>query len=70
MKSLQAFRDRFGVPISDKDLKQVPFYRPPEDSPEMRYMRERRAELGGRFLRVAGLPIHSLRRREAPLLGS
>ena len=47
MKSLQAFRDRFGVPISDKDLKQVPFYRPPEDSPEMRYMRERRAELGG-----------------------
>ena len=47
MKSLQAFRDRFGVPISDKDLKEVPFYRPPEDSPEMRYMRERRAELGG-----------------------
>ena len=47
MKSLQAVRDRFGVPISDKDLKHVPFYRPPEDSPEMRYMRERRAELGG-----------------------
>jgi len=47
LKSLQAFRDRFGVPISDKDLKRVPFYRPPEDSPEMRYMRERRAELGG-----------------------
>jgi pyruvate dehydrogenase E1 component len=47
MKSLQAFRDRFGVPISDKDLKSVPFYRPAEDSPELRYMRERRAELGG-----------------------
>jgi pyruvate dehydrogenase E1 component len=47
MKSLQAFRDRFGVPISDKALKDVPFYRPPEDSPEMRYMRERRAQLGG-----------------------
>jgi pyruvate dehydrogenase E1 component len=47
VKSLQAFRDRFGVPISDKDLKSVPFYRPPEDSPELRYMRERRAELGG-----------------------
>jgi pyruvate dehydrogenase E1 component len=47
LKSLKAFRDRFGVPISDKDLKDVPFYRPPEDSPEMRYMRERRAELGG-----------------------
>jgi pyruvate dehydrogenase E1 component len=47
IKSLQAFRDRFGVPISDKDLKSVPFYRPAEDSPELRYMRERRAELGG-----------------------
>ena len=47
LKSLKAFRDRFGVPISDKDLKDVPFYRPPEDSPEMRYLRERRAELGG-----------------------
>lgn len=48
-KSLKAFRDRFGVPISDKDLKDVPFYRPPEDSPEMRYMRERRAQLGGQL---------------------
>ena len=47
LKSLKAFRDRFGVPISDKALKDVPFYRPPEDSPEMRYMRERRAALGG-----------------------
>ncbi len=49
LKSLKAFRDRFGVPISDKDLKDVPFYRPPEDSPEIRYMRERRAELGGQL---------------------
>ncbi len=45
--SLKTFRDRFGIPISDRELKNVPFYRPPEDSPEMRYMRERRAELGG-----------------------
>jgi len=49
LKSLKAFRDRFGVPISDKDLKDVPFYRPPEDSPEMAYMRERRAQLGGQL---------------------
>jgi len=47
LNSLKKFRDRFGVPISDKELKNVPFYRPPEDSPEMRYMRERRAALGG-----------------------
>ncbi len=49
LKSLKAFRDRFGVPISDKDLKDVPFYRPPEDSPEMAYMRERRAQLGSQL---------------------
>src|SRR6056300_617621 len=47
LKSLKAFRDRFGVPISDSALKDVPFYRPDDDSPEMAYMRERRAELGG-----------------------
>jgi pyruvate dehydrogenase E1 component len=52
MKSLQAFRDRFGVPISDKALKDVPFYRPPEDSPEMRYMRERRAQLRRQYPRA------------------
>jgi pyruvate dehydrogenase E1 component len=47
LKSLKAFRDRFGVPISDSALKDVPFYRPDDDSPEMAYMRERRAQLGG-----------------------
>ncbi len=46
-ESLRAFRDRFGVPISDSDLENVPYYKPAEDSPELRYMRERRAALGG-----------------------
>jgi len=59
LQSLKAFRDRFGIPINDRELKNVPFYRPPEDSPEMRYMRERRAELGGH------LPA---RRRQSALL--
>lgn len=59
LKSLKAFRDRFGVPISDKDLKDVPFYRPPEDSPEMQYMRERRAQLGGQIPK-RGNTFHSL----------
>ncbi|NND65967.1 MAG: pyruvate dehydrogenase (acetyl-transferring), homodimeric type [Halioglobus sp.] len=45
--SLRAFRDRFGVPIGDEELEQVPYYKPPQDSPELRYMRERRAALGG-----------------------
>ncbi len=47
--SLRAFRDRFIVPISDDDLENVPYYKPSEDSPEMRYMREQRRELGGQI---------------------
>ncbi|MAL94597.1 MAG: pyruvate dehydrogenase (acetyl-transferring), homodimeric type [Haliea sp.] len=45
--NLKAFRDRFDIPISDSELKNVPYYRPAPDSPEMRYMRQRREELGG-----------------------
>lgn len=44
---LREFRSRFGIPISDDDIAKVPFYRPPEDSPEMQYLKERRASLGG-----------------------
>ncbi|WP_269620322.1 pyruvate dehydrogenase (acetyl-transferring), homodimeric type [Zhongshania aquatica] len=47
LDELKKFRDRFGVPISDDDLKSVPYYRPAEDSPEMVYMRKRREKLGG-----------------------
>ena len=61
MDSLKAFRDRFAIPISDEELKDVPYYRPPPDSPEMRYMRERREELGG---------LIPTRRREVELLST
>ena len=44
---LREFRSRFGIPISDAEIAEAPFYRPPEDSPEMRYLRERRQALGG-----------------------
>ncbi|OHX15601.1 pyruvate dehydrogenase (acetyl-transferring), homodimeric type [Chromobacterium amazonense] len=47
LDSLRKFRDRFGIPVSDEELPNVPYYLPPEDSPEMKYMRERRAQLGG-----------------------
>ena len=47
LKSLKSFRDRFGIPISDNQLKTVPYYKPPEDSPEIRYLKKRREELGG-----------------------
>lgn len=44
---LREFRTRFNIPISDEDVAQTPFYRPPEASAEMRYLRERREKLGG-----------------------
>jgi pyruvate dehydrogenase E1 component len=46
-KSLRQFRDRFNIPLSDDKLEGVPFYKPAEDSPEIRYLQERRAKLGG-----------------------
>ncbi|SHI80448.1 pyruvate dehydrogenase E1 component [Malonomonas rubra DSM 5091] len=44
---LKAFRTRFNIPLSDEQLLETPFYKPDEDSPEMIYLKERRAELGG-----------------------
>ena len=46
-EELRAFRSRFGIPISDDEVAKAPFYKPPEDSEEMRYLRERREALGG-----------------------
>ncbi|MCX7556148.1 pyruvate dehydrogenase (acetyl-transferring), homodimeric type [Xanthomonadaceae bacterium JHOS43] len=48
-EAVRAFRDRFNIPISDEQLVdgKVPFYHPGEDSPEVQYMKARRAELGG-----------------------
>ncbi len=46
-EELRAFRTRFGIPISDVEVGKTPFYRPAEDSIEIRYMRNRRATLGG-----------------------
>lgn len=46
-KALREFRDRFDIPISDEEIGEAPFYRPPEDSPEIAYLKRRREELGG-----------------------
>jgi pyruvate dehydrogenase E1 component len=45
--SIKAFRDRFAVPIPDDQLEKMPFYKPSEDSAEMKYMRERQKAMGG-----------------------
>jgi pyruvate dehydrogenase E1 component len=63
---LRSFRTRFGIPISDDEIADAPFYRPPDDSTELQYLRERRKALGGfvpsRTVRIEPLsaPIASI----------
>src|SRR5690606_7616129 len=45
-KELREFRTRFNIPISDEEIAETPFFRPPEDSPEITYLLERRKALG------------------------
>jgi len=47
VEALKAFRSRFDLPISDKEVENLSFYKPPADSPEIQYMEERRKNLGG-----------------------
>jgi pyruvate dehydrogenase E1 component len=65
-KELREFRERFGVPISDEEVVQTPFYRPPPDSAETKYLLERRKALGG------FLPSRELRapKIEVPAIGA
>jgi pyruvate dehydrogenase E1 component len=47
LEALEAFRERFALPLSDEDIAQLRFVRPPAESPEMRYLHARRKSLGG-----------------------
>ena len=72
--SIKAFRDRFDVPIPDDQLEKVPFYRPPEDAPEMKYLRSRIEAMGGslpsRKRKAAALEVPPLSAFEAQLKGT
>jgi pyruvate dehydrogenase E1 component len=46
-EALRKFRDRFAIPVSDAKLEEIPFLTLADDGPEMKYLRERRAQLGG-----------------------
>ena len=46
VEAMRAFRDRFEIPVSDADIEKIPFYKPPDDSSEMRYLRDRVKALG------------------------
>ncbi|WP_341502949.1 pyruvate dehydrogenase (acetyl-transferring), homodimeric type [Gallaecimonas sp. GXIMD4217] len=47
MEAIKYFRDRFNIPVSDDQLAELPYYHPGPDSPEVKYMMERRAQLHG-----------------------
>ena len=47
LESIRRFRDRFGLPVPDDRLEELPYLKFEEDSPEYRYMMARRVELGG-----------------------
>jgi len=46
-EALKEFRDRFNIPVSDDDIAHVPYYRPADDSEEIKYLQGRRKALGG-----------------------
>ncbi|MEJ2403011.1 MAG: pyruvate dehydrogenase (acetyl-transferring), homodimeric type [Candidatus Thiodiazotropha sp.] len=72
--ALKAFRDRFNIPISDDQIGAAPFYKPPADSPELKYMHEQRSKLGGflpqRRTKVEALKVPPLETFKALLEGS
>ncbi len=63
-KELREFRTRFGIPIADDEVADTPFYRPPNESSEIKYLLERRKALGGflpqRTVRSKALPAPEL----------
>ncbi len=71
---IRMFRDRFNIPVADKDLENVPFCLPAANSEEMEYLHERRRELGGylpqRRAKSKSLPVPSLQLFKSQLDGS
>jgi pyruvate dehydrogenase E1 component len=71
---LRELRNRWKIPISDDELASVPFYKPPDDSPEIRYLKERRQQLGGylpsRRTSAEPLPVPDLSAFQTLLAGT
>ena len=62
-EALIEFCERFDIPIPKRQIGELPFYRPPDNSPEIQYLRERRAHLGG------SLPRRVFRHKPLPVPG-
>lgn len=73
-EELKAFRDRFNLPLTDKQLTDLSFYKPADDSPEMKYLHAQRKKLGGfvpsRFAKSLPLKIPALSAFDAVLKGT
>src|SRR3954452_2585520 len=73
-EALLAFRDRFELEITDEQVRNISFYKPPEHSPEAEFIRERRAALGGslpaRRRNAASLPTRDLQAFSSQLEGT
>jgi pyruvate dehydrogenase E1 component len=72
LEAMRTFRDRFALPITDEQMEgdKIPFFKPAEDSVEMRYLRERTAALGSvpqRRRRSASLTVPELSAFDAQL---
>ncbi len=74
IEGLKHFRDRFDIPLSDSQLEDVPYYRPPQDSPEVAYLRRNREKLGGSIPRrvqdTSIITVPPLSKLDAQLKGS
>jgi pyruvate dehydrogenase E1 component len=74
IEALKEFRDRFNIPISNKDIKNIPYYKPSSKSEELEYLQERRKKLGGylpqRKTKAKNLKIPSLEIFKSQLEGT
>ena len=75
LDALKQMRDRFNIPVSDKEIENVPYYKPDADSPELEYLHDRRRALGGflpqrRKTTSKKLPIPGLEAFQAQLDGT
>jgi pyruvate dehydrogenase E1 component len=74
IEAVRKMRDRFNIPVSDKNLADVPYYKPAPDSEEFEYLQERRRSLGGylpqRRMKAAALPIPGLEIFQTQLEGT
>ncbi|WP_275098782.1 pyruvate dehydrogenase (acetyl-transferring), homodimeric type [Sedimenticola hydrogenitrophicus] len=72
--ALKGFRDRFNIPIPDEKINEMPFYKPAADSPELKYLLQRREALGGslpaRFAATPKLEVPALEFFAAMLQGT